>query len=26
VLLFPSEWDLQFCERENPKVQFLAMA
>jgi peptide chain release factor 3 len=26
VLLFPSEWDLQFCERENPNVQFLAMA
>ena len=26
VLLFPSEWDLQFCERENPKVQFLSMA
>jgi hypothetical protein len=26
VLLFPSEWDLQYCERENPGVQLLAMA
>ncbi len=26
VLLFPSEWDLQYCERENPGVQFLAVA
>jgi len=26
VLLFPSEWDLQYCERENPSVQLLAMA
>ena len=26
VLLFPSEWDLQYCERENPAVQFLSMA
>jgi peptide chain release factor 3 len=25
VLLFPSEWALQYAERENPGVQFLAM-
>jgi peptide chain release factor 3 len=24
VLLFPSEWALQYAERENPKVKFLA--
>ena len=26
VLLFQSDWELQYTERENPSVQFLSMA
>jgi len=26
VLLFESNWELQYVERENPRVQFLAVA